>query len=99
MDKIDGDKDGFVSLVELKDWIRYTQKRYINEDVDRHWRQHNPNNDEVIPWEVREQHIFFFTRIETGMLCDVRLSLEILKIKKLNVQWFHTNQFPIGQKL
>ncbi|KAF9794017.1 hypothetical protein SFRURICE_015186 [Spodoptera frugiperda] len=51
VDKIDGDKDGFVSLVELKDWIRYTQKRYINEDVDRHWRQHNPNNDEVIPWE------------------------------------------------
>lgn len=56
MDKIDGDKDGFVSLVELQDWIRYTQNRYISEDVDRHWRQHNPNNDETIPWEVSLLH-------------------------------------------
>lgn len=60
VDKIDGDKDGFVSLVELKDWIRYTQKRYINEDVDRHWRQHNPNNDEVIPWEAYRKNVYGF---------------------------------------
>lgn len=52
MDKIDADSDGFVTLVELKDWIRYTQKRYIEEDVDRHWKQHNPENDELISWEV-----------------------------------------------
>ncbi|KAH9643845.1 hypothetical protein HF086_018238 [Spodoptera exigua] len=60
VDKIDGDKDGFVSLVELKDWIRYTQKRYINEDVDRHWRQHNPNNDDVIPWETYRKNVYGF---------------------------------------
>ncbi|KAJ8727216.1 hypothetical protein PYW08_015613 [Mythimna loreyi] len=60
VDKIDGDKDGFVTLVELKDWIRYTQKRYINEDVDRHWRQHNPNNDEAIEWEVYRKNVYGF---------------------------------------
>ncbi|XP_026747483.1 calumenin-B [Trichoplusia ni] len=60
VDKIDGDKDGFVSLVELKDWIRYTQKRYINEDVDRHWRQHNPSNEEVIPWETYRKNVYGF---------------------------------------
>lgn len=57
MDRIDSDKDGFVTLVELKDWIRYTQKRYIDEDVERHWRQHNPNNDEAVPWEVGSTEI------------------------------------------
>lgn len=52
MDKIDADSDGFITLVELKDWIRFTQKRYIDEDVERHWRQHNPDNNEAIAWEV-----------------------------------------------
>lgn len=52
VDKIDFDKDGFLTLVELKDWIRYTQKRYIDDDTDRHWQQHNPNNEELLPWEV-----------------------------------------------
>lgn len=60
VDKIDADNDGFVSLVELKDWIRYTQKRYIDEDVERHWRQHNPNNDDVIPWETYRKNVYGF---------------------------------------
>ncbi|GBP79596.1 Calumenin [Eumeta japonica] len=60
VDKIDGDSDGYVTLVELKDWIRYTQKRYIDEDVDRHWRQHNPSNDETIPWETYRKNVYGF---------------------------------------
>lgn len=52
VDKIDSDKDGFITLVELKDWIRFTQKRYIDEDVERHWRQYNVENEEAISWEV-----------------------------------------------
>lgn len=60
VDKIDEDKDGFVSLVELKDWIRYTQKRYITEDVERHWKQHNPSNDESIPWETYRKNVYGF---------------------------------------
>ncbi|CAH2260530.1 jg18254 [Pararge aegeria aegeria] len=60
VDQIDSDKDGFVSLVELKDWIRYTQKRYIEEDVDRHWRQHNPDNEEFITWETYKKNVYGF---------------------------------------
>ncbi|XP_023948671.1 calumenin-B [Bicyclus anynana] len=60
VDKIDSDQDGFVSLVELKDWIRYTQKRYIEEDVDRHWQQHNPNNEEFITWETYRKNVYGF---------------------------------------
>lgn len=60
VDKIDNNSDGFVSLVELKDWIKYTQKRYINEDVERHWRQHNPDNEEEIPWETYRKNVYGF---------------------------------------
>ncbi|CAH2063160.1 unnamed protein product, partial [Iphiclides podalirius] len=60
VDKIDADNDGFVTLVELKDWIRYTQKRYIEEDVDRHWKQHNPENNDLIPWETYRKNVYGF---------------------------------------
>lgn len=60
VDKIDGDKDGYVTLVELKDWIKYTQQRYITEDVDRHWRQHNPAGDELLPWETYRKNVYGF---------------------------------------
>ncbi|XP_028025995.1 calumenin [Bombyx mandarina] len=59
-DKIDSDQDGFITLVELKDWIRYTQKRYIDEDVERHWRQQNPNNEEFVTWEAYRKNVYGF---------------------------------------
>lgn len=51
VDKIDSDKNGFVSLQELKDWILLTQKRYIFDDSDRQWRGLNPNNETEVSWE------------------------------------------------
>lgn len=53
MDKIDANNDSFVDLAELKNWIQFTQRRYIDEDVDRQWRQHNKNNEDFVQWEVR----------------------------------------------
>lgn len=52
VDKIDVNKDLFVNLSELKNWIQFTQRRYLEEDVDRQWRQHNQNNSEQVHWEV-----------------------------------------------
>ncbi|EDW79487.1 uncharacterized protein Dwil_GK20385 [Drosophila willistoni] len=60
VDRIDEDKDGLVTLAELKNWIQYTQKRYIDEDVNRLWRQHNPENNKTIPWEVYRKLIYGF---------------------------------------
>ncbi|XP_053600231.1 calumenin-B [Plodia interpunctella] len=60
VDKIDTDKDGFINPVELKDWIRYTQRRYIDEDVERHWKQHNPDNEEAIKWETYKKNVYGF---------------------------------------
>ncbi|XP_076310701.1 calumenin-like isoform X2 [Tachypleus tridentatus] len=51
VDKIDKDNDGFVTQKELQDWIQFTQKRYILDDVDRQWKSHNPNKKEVLTWE------------------------------------------------
>lgn len=58
VDKIDEDKDGFVNLSELKNWIKYTQLRYIEDDVERQWKQHNPENNESIQWDVSRQSYF-----------------------------------------
>lgn len=59
VDKIDGNNDSFVDLSELKKWIQFTQRRYIDEDVDRQWRQHSKNNEDFVQWEVSTQHVLF----------------------------------------
>lgn len=60
VDKIDKDKDGFVTQEELKDWIQYTQKRYVRDDVERQWKSHNPDDKEKIAWEEYRVMIYGF---------------------------------------
>jgi len=60
VDKIDKDADGSVSGEELKDWIQYTQKRYIVDDVERQWKAHNPENKEKISWEEYKKMVYGF---------------------------------------
>ncbi|KOC63572.1 Calumenin-B [Habropoda laboriosa] len=50
VDKIDKDKNGYVTGEELKDWILYTQQRYIRDNVEREWKSHNPEEKEKLPW-------------------------------------------------
>lgn len=60
VDKIDEDKDGLITISELKKWIEYTQRRYIDEDVDRQWRQHNPDGNNTISWESYRHDVYGF---------------------------------------
>lgn len=60
VDKIDEDKDGYVTKYELKQWILYTKRRYIDEDVHRQWQQINPNGNETISWYAYRQHVYGF---------------------------------------
>lgn len=39
VERIDKDNSGKVTEKELNDWIKFTSKRYIYEDVDRQWDQ------------------------------------------------------------
>ncbi|XP_046394103.1 calumenin-B-like isoform X1 [Ischnura elegans] len=60
VDKIDKNKDGFVSQDELKEWIRYTQSRYLLDDVDRQWKSYNPELKEKITWEEYRKLLYSF---------------------------------------
>uniref|UniRef100_UPI0037E89506 reticulocalbin-3 isoform X1 n=1 Tax=Semicossyphus pulcher TaxID=241346 RepID=UPI0037E89506 len=51
VDRIDTDKDGFVSHSELHYWIKHRQRRYIEENVNKHWNEYDMNQDGKISWE------------------------------------------------
>ncbi|CAO1428082.1 unnamed protein product [Diamesa hyperborea] len=58
--KIDENKDGFVDLSELKAWIQFTQRRYIDDDVDRQWRSHNAENNDTVLWDNYRKNVYGF---------------------------------------
>ncbi|XP_037052536.1 calumenin isoform X1 [Bradysia coprophila] len=60
VDKIDENKDSLINLSELKNWIQFTQRRYLEEDVDRQWRQHNVNNSDQVHWESYRKSVYGF---------------------------------------
>ncbi|XP_066138917.1 calumenin [Euwallacea fornicatus] len=60
VDKIDKNTDGFISRDELKDWIRYTQKRYISDDVNRQWKQQNPDDNPTVSWDSYQKMVYGF---------------------------------------
>ncbi|XP_037111189.1 calumenin-B-like [Syngnathus acus] len=51
VERIDEDKDGFVTEEEMKKWIKHAQKRWIYEDVDRQWKTHDLDQDGKVSWE------------------------------------------------
>ncbi|XP_053305505.1 reticulocalbin-1 isoform X1 [Spea bombifrons] len=55
VDRIDGDKDGFINTDELKTWIKRVQKRYVYENVARVWKDYDVNKDNHISWEEYKQ--------------------------------------------
>ncbi|XP_026520576.1 reticulocalbin-1 [Notechis scutatus] len=55
VDRIDDDKDGFITTEELKNWIKRVQKRYIFENVAKVWKDYDLNKDNKISWEEYKQ--------------------------------------------
>ncbi|XP_022106337.1 calumenin-B-like isoform X1 [Acanthaster planci] len=51
VDKIDEDKDGFVTEEELRKWIEHQQEQYFFEDAGTLWKSHNPDSDDQMTWE------------------------------------------------
>lgn len=62
VDKIDKDGDGLVSFEEMRAWIQYTQQRYIGDDVERQWKQHNEQDEEKteLTWENYRTLVYGF---------------------------------------
>lgn len=44
----------------MKDWIKYTQQRYIRDDVERQWKSHNPDDKDKLPWESYRKMVYGF---------------------------------------
>lgn len=51
VDKIDNNKDGYVSEEELKVWIHNAQQKYIFDNVQNQWNDFDVNNDGHISWD------------------------------------------------
>lgn len=51
VERIDEDKDGYVTADEMKRWIKHAQKKWIYDDVDRQWKSHDLNSDDMVSWE------------------------------------------------
>ncbi|XP_009459789.1 PREDICTED: reticulocalbin-1 [Nipponia nippon] len=55
VDRIDDNKDGYLTTEELKNWIKRVQKRYIYENVAKVWKDYDLNKDNKIAWEEYKQ--------------------------------------------
>ncbi|XP_025943529.1 reticulocalbin-1 [Apteryx rowi] len=55
VDRIDDNKDGYLTTEELKNWIKRVQKRYIYENVAKVWKDYDLNKDNKISWEEYKQ--------------------------------------------
>lgn len=60
VDKIDKDSDSVITETELRDWIEYTQKRYIIDDVQRQWSANNPENKDKLDWQDYRSMVYGF---------------------------------------
>ncbi|TKS90366.1 Calumenin-A Precursor [Collichthys lucidus] len=50
VDKIDSNKDGFVSEDEMKVWINNAHKKHIYNSVESQWKDFDMNDDGLISW-------------------------------------------------
>jgi len=60
VDRIDEDGDGKVTVDELTKWIKFTQGRYITDDVERQWTSHKPDDKDTITWEHYRHNVYGF---------------------------------------
>lgn len=51
VDRIDDDKDGFVTQAEMIVWIRKSQSRWMLEEVERQFKTQDLDGDGLVTWE------------------------------------------------
>lgn len=51
VDKIDSNKDDFVSEDELKVWIKHAQQKHVYDSVERQWSDFDIDRDGRISWD------------------------------------------------
>ena len=81
-DKVDKDHDGAVTEQELKDWIHFTQNRYIMKDVEKQMQQTDLDKDGTIDWNEYKKATYGFMEDESSKYLSISLSLLQLCQKK-----------------
>lgn len=59
-DKVDKDGDGLVTNAELKQWILFTQNKYIWQDAEKQMKHNDLNKDGNIEWEEYRKSTYGF---------------------------------------
>ncbi|KAE8281176.1 Calumenin-A Precursor [Larimichthys crocea] len=65
VDKIDSNKDGFVSENEMKVWINNAHKKHIYNSVESQWKDFDMNNDGLISWNEYKNVTYGSYLVET----------------------------------
>lgn len=60
VNKIDKNNDGYVTQEELKDWIKFTQTRYIMNDVHSQWDNHKNLENGKLSWALYRKDTYGF---------------------------------------
>lgn len=58
--KVDKDADGKVTEEELKDWIKFTQKKYVWDDSEKQMKQSDEDKDGSVSWDEYRNSTYGF---------------------------------------
>lgn len=61
VDRIDDDKDGFVTQAEMIVWIRKSQSRWMLEEVERQFKTQDLDGDGLVTWEEYKNATYGYT--------------------------------------
>lgn len=82
VDRIDEDKDGYVTADEMKRWIKHAQKRWIYDDVDRQWKSHDLNGDGFVSWEEYKNATYGYI---LGRILDIDISSNKVPVRNIDL--------------
>ena len=63
-DRIDKNGDGEVTEDELKNWIKYTQNKYIWEEAEKQMQSSDENSDGYVDWTEYKKSTYGFVTEE-----------------------------------
>lgn len=72
VDRIDADGNSYITMDELKAWIKRVQKRYVYENVAKVWSDYDLNKDSKISWEEYKQATYGYYLCEYAVLKAVQ---------------------------
>ena len=81
---MDKSGDGLVTEEELKEWIQFTQKRYIWDDAEKQMKQNDMDKDGKIAWDEYKNSTYGFIEEDGEFIDDLEGHNQILRnVEKL----------------